>query len=57
MALIAHTVVAVVLIIAYSVVTVTGNDGTPLLGVLVGYLGGAATQLGIERASPTTGGG
>lgn len=41
---ISHSVVIVALVVAYVVVTVTGNDGTPLLAVLGGYVGGAGIQ-------------
>jgi hypothetical protein len=47
--LLLHTIVVVALIGAYVGLTVSGNDGSAVLGVLVGYLGGAATQTTIER--------
>lgn len=46
----AHTLVVVILIAAYTVLTVTGHDGTALLGVLGGYLAGAGLQAGVSRA-------
>lgn len=39
-----HMLVAVCLIVAYVIVTVTGHDGNALLGILVGYLGGASAE-------------
>ena len=35
-------VVTLSLLISYVVITVTGHDGTALLALLVGYIGGAA---------------
>lgn len=40
----AHVAVLASLLAAYVVLTITGNDGNALLGVLVGYLGGAGVQ-------------
>lgn len=48
--LLAHTVVVVALVAAYTVVTVTGHDGTPMLGILGGYIAGAGAQAGFTRA-------
>ena len=39
--LIAHTIVIVALLTAYVTLSVTGHDGTALLGTLGGYVGGA----------------
>ena len=36
----AHLIVALALLAAYPAVTLSGMDGNPLLGVLVGQLGG-----------------
>ena len=49
MALVIHGVIAVALIVAYTVVTVTGNDGVPLLTLLGGYVAGVGTQAGLHR--------
>lgn len=38
--LIIGAIVAAMLIVAYVVVTVTNHDGTALLGILLGWLGG-----------------
>lgn len=48
--ILAHTVVVVCLIAAYTVLTVTGHDGTALLGILGGYIAGAGLQQGLTRA-------
>lgn len=53
--ILAHTVVVICLIAAYTVLTVTGHDGTALLGVLGGYIAGAGLQGGISRAQATGG--
>ena len=49
--ILAHTLVVVVLVASYTVLTVTGHDGTALLGVLGGYLAGAGFQSGLTKAS------
>lgn len=49
--ILAHTVVVICLVAAYTVLTVTGHDGTALLGILGGYIAGAGLQGGIERAA------
>lgn len=46
-----HTVVALALIGAYMAATLTNHAADPILGVLVGYLGGAAAQLGAQKVS------
>lgn len=46
-----HALVSVALIVAYLVVTVQGFDGTPLLGVLGGYIGGGAVQGAVQRGT------
>lgn len=43
--------VAVALVVAYVVVTVTGHDGTGLLGALVGWLAGGASQPLVQKAT------
>jgi len=48
---IVHGVIVLGLVAAYVVVTVTGHDGTPLLGVLGGYASGAAAPLAITAAT------
>lgn len=50
MALVVHGLIAVALIVAYTVVTVTGNDGDPLLTLLAGYIVGVGTQVGLRKA-------
>ena len=50
MALAVYGVIAVALIAAYTVVTVTGHDGVPLLTLLGGYIAGVGTQAGLKRA-------
>lgn len=42
-------VVTLALLISYVVITISGHDGTALLALLVGYIGGAAPA-GILRA-------
>lgn len=44
-----HTAIAIALIVAYVVVTVTGGDGNLVLGILGGYLGGAAVAKTTEK--------
>ena len=39
--IITHTVVAIALIMAYVAVTIIGDDGNTVLGILAGYIGGA----------------
>jgi hypothetical protein len=51
--LLLHTLVVVILVGAYVALTVTGNDGSAILGVLIGYLGGAGTATVITRAEKT----
>lgn len=48
-AVVSHTVIVLALVIAYVVVTLNGDDGTALLALAGGYLGGAAVQ---RSASP-----
>lgn len=52
-ALITHTLVLVTLIIGYVVVTVTGHDGTGLLGIILGYLGGATASQATKTVAPS----
>lgn len=47
MTTVAHTVVALALIAAAVVLSVTGHDGTPAWTALGGYAGGAAVQGGL----------
>jgi hypothetical protein len=44
---VSHTVIVLALVGAYVAVTLHGDDGTLLLGLLGGYIGGAA----VEKAS------
>jgi hypothetical protein len=44
-------VIALGLLAAYVIITVTGHDGTGLLGALVGWLGGSGTALIGSKAS------
>lgn len=46
-AVISHSVIAIAIIAGYIILTLTGNDGTPLLTALAAYLGG----VGIDRAA------
>ena len=48
--LLLHTMVVLCLVGAYVALTVTHNDGSAILGVLIGYLGGAGTATAITRA-------
>lgn len=48
--LITHAVVLITLIISYTVITVTGHDGTALLGAIAGYIGAA----GVSQVTTTT---
>lgn len=48
--LLVHGAVALALITAYVVVTLSGHDADPLLGVLAGYVAGAGTQVGLREA-------
>lgn len=47
-----HTVVVLALLAAYVVLTETGHDATPLLGLLVGYVGGVGSAAAIAKAEP-----
>lgn len=49
--LVVSAVVAVALVAAYVVVTVTGHDGTGLLGALAGWLAGGASQPLVQKAT------
>jgi len=49
--LLAHTAISLALIVAYIVVTVTGNSGNEILGGLLGYLGGGGVATGIEKSN------
>jgi hypothetical protein len=44
-------IVTVALIAAYAALTVTGHDGTAILGVLAGYLGRAGTAALASKAA------
>lgn len=46
-----HGLVTLALIGAYVAMTVLNHDGNPLLGVLIGYLGGA----GVSQATTSAG--
>lgn len=50
MALVVYGVVAVALIAAYTVITVTGHDGVALLTLLGGFLAGVGSQVGFRKA-------
>lgn len=50
--LIAHLVSVVVLVAAYTALTIAGHDGTALLGALGGYLGGAGVNAVATAAKP-----
>lgn len=50
MALVVHALIAVALIVAYVIVTITEHDGTPLLTLTAGYLLGVGAQAGLRRA-------
>jgi hypothetical protein len=41
-------VVSLALLLAYLILTLTGNDGTAVLGLLGGYLARAGVQSGID---------
>lgn len=41
---VSHTVITLALLGAYVAVTLHGDDGTVLLGLLAGYIGGAAVE-------------
>ena len=51
-AAIVHTAIVLALIVSYTVLSVTGHDGTPVLGILAGYLGG----VGASAALPSKAG-
>jgi hypothetical protein len=36
-----HTIIVLALVAAYTAITITHGDGTPLLGVMAGYIGAA----------------
>lgn len=44
MAALSHSLIVVALVGAYVALSLTGNDGTAILAVLGGYLGGAGVQ-------------
>jgi hypothetical protein len=46
-----HALIVVALIVAYTVVTVANHDATALLGVLVGYIGGAGSAVAVAKAN------
>lgn len=46
-----HTAIALALIIAYVIVSVTGGDGNLVLGILGGYLGGAAVTKTTQKGN------
>lgn len=48
--LIATATITVCLIAAYVAVTIAGNDGTALLGILGGYLGGIGVHVSVAQA-------
>lgn len=50
--IVAHTIVAVALIAAAVVLTVTGNDSTPAWGSLAAYIAGAGVQR-VTQGKPT----
>lgn len=49
--------IAVALVASYTIVTVTGNDATGLLGALVGWLGGLAVPAGSAAVAKVNGNG
>ena len=51
-AIIAHTVLAAVLVIGYVVLTALGHDGNTLLALLGGQGLGGAVQVATEPAKP-----
>jgi ABC-type thiamine transport system ATPase subunit len=51
--LLLHAIVALALILSYTLLSITGNDASTLLGLLAGYLGGAGAQIGIDAARHT----
>jgi len=53
-AVIAHTVIIVCLLSAYVTLTLTGHDGSAVLGVLGGYSGGSVLGTVLTKASGTT---
>ena len=48
--IVAHSAIVGLLIVCYTVITVTGNDGNPLLGVIGGYIGGSAATVAVAKA-------
>lgn len=50
-------VIAVALLVAYVVITVTDHDGTGLLGALIGWLGGLGLPASAKAVTNTSGGG
>lgn len=49
--LITHAAIVGLLTVCYTVITVTGSDGTPLLGVIGGYIGGAGATAAVAKAN------
>lgn len=50
-----HGLVALALIVAYVVLTVTGHDADALFVLLAGYLGGAASQTAVAKKESASG--
>jgi len=49
--IIVHSVLILALVVSYTVVTVTGNDGTGILAILAGYVGGSTATFMAARAN------
>lgn len=50
MALVVHAVIAVALIVAYVALRISGDDANLIGGILIGYLGGVTSQVGLRKA-------
>jgi hypothetical protein len=55
--LIVSAFVTVALIVAYVVITVSGGDGTALLGLLAGWIGGTSVHPTVKAVTAATGSG
>jgi hypothetical protein len=51
-AYIVGALIAVALLAAYVIITVTDHDGTGLLGALIGWLGGISLPAATQKATP-----
>jgi hypothetical protein len=54
--LIVSAFVTVALIVAYVVITVTGGDGSALLGLLAGWIGGTAVHPTVKAVAASSAG-